>query len=61
MADEVLANLDNADSGDAEFEKTAPTRPHPRTPPSPNALRAAGPVVAAADKTRDKLAGRVSD
>ena len=42
-------------------KKTAPTRPHPHTPPSPGALKAAGPVAAAADKVRDKLTGRGSD
>ena len=45
----------------AEGKKTAPTRPHPHTPPSPGALKAAGPVAAAADKVRDKLTGRGSD
>jgi hypothetical protein len=42
----------------AEGKKSAPTRPHPKTPPSPGALKAAGPVVAAADKMRDKASGR---
>jgi hypothetical protein len=42
----------------AEGKKTAPTRPHPHTPPSPGALKAAGPVAAAADKLRDKMTGR---
>jgi hemerythrin-like domain-containing protein len=45
----------------AEGKKTAPTRPHPHTPPSPSALKAAGPVAAATDKVRDKLTGRGSD
>ena len=45
----------------AEGKKTAPTRPHPHTPPSPGALKTAGPVAAAADKARDKLTGRGSD
>jgi len=45
----------------AEGKKTAPTRPHPHTPPSPGALKTAGPVAAAADKVRDKLTGRGSD
>jgi len=45
----------------AEGKKSAPTRPHPHTPPSPGALKAAGPVAAAADKARDKLTGRGSD
>src|SRR5205807_5418671 len=30
----------------AEGKKTAPTRPHPHTPPSPGVLKAAGPAVA---------------
>ncbi len=42
----------------AEGKKTAPTRPHPHTPPSPGVLRTAGPVAAAADKARDKMTGR---
>jgi hemerythrin-like domain-containing protein len=45
----------------AEAKKTAPTRPHPHTPPSPGVLKAAGPVAAAADKLRDKVTGRDSD
>ena len=39
-------------------KKTAPTRPHPHTPPSPAVLKAAGPVAAAADKARDAASGR---
>ncbi|MDL4813452.1 hemerythrin domain-containing protein [Actinomadura opuntiae] len=42
-------------------KKTAPTRPHPNTPPKPGILKAAGPAVAAADKVRDKLTGRGQD
>jgi hemerythrin-like domain-containing protein len=45
----------------AEGKKTAPTRPHPKTPPSPGVLKAAGPVAAAADKARDKVTGRGQD
>jgi uncharacterized protein YdcH (DUF465 family) len=45
----------------AEGKKTAPTRPHPHTPPSPGALKATGPVAAAADKVRDAITGRGSD
>ena len=45
----------------AEGKKTAPTRPHPHTPPSPGVLKTAGPASAAADKARDKLTGRGSD
>ncbi len=39
-------------------KKTAPVRPHPHTPPSPGALKAAGPVTAVADKARDAVTGR---
>jgi Hemerythrin HHE cation binding domain len=42
----------------AEGKKTAPTRPHPHTPPSPGVLKTAGPAAAAADKVRDKITGR---
>jgi len=42
----------------AEGKKTAPTRPHPHTPPSPGVLKTAGPVAAAADKARDAVTGR---
>jgi hypothetical protein len=31
----------------AEGKKTAPTRPHPHTPPSPAALKTAGPIAPA--------------
>lgn len=50
-ADELGAKLEQA-------KKTAPTRPHPGTPPSPTVLKAAGPVAAAADKARDAATGR---
>jgi hemerythrin-like domain-containing protein len=39
-------------------KKSAPTRPHPHTPPSPGVLKTAGPAVAAADKARDAVTGR---
>ncbi len=45
----------------AEGKKTAPTRPHPHTPPSPGVLKAAGPVAAATDKARDAVTGRGGD
>jgi len=45
----------------AEGKKTAPTRPHPHTPPSPGVLKAAGPAAAAADKARDAVTGRGRD
>jgi hypothetical protein len=41
-----------------EGKKTAPTRPHPKTPASPGLLKAAGPAVAAADRLRDAATGR---
>jgi hemerythrin-like domain-containing protein len=45
----------------AEGKKTAPTRPHPHTPPSPGVLKAAGPAAAAADRARDAVTGRGGD
>ena len=45
----------------AEGKSTAPTRPHPNTPPSSGMLKTAGPVAAAADKMRDKVTGRGQD
>ena len=50
-ADELGDKLEQA-------KKTAPTRPHPGTPPSPGVLKSAGPVVAATDKARDAVTGR---
>jgi hemerythrin-like domain-containing protein len=35
-----------------------PTRPHPRTPASPEVLKTAGPAVAVVDKLRDAVTGR---
>jgi hemerythrin-like domain-containing protein len=40
---------------------TAPTRPHPDTPPRPGILKAAGPAEAAADRIRDAVTGRGRD
>lgn len=45
----------------ADGKSTAPTRPHPHTPPAPGVLKAAGPVAAAADKARDAITGRGTD
>ena len=42
----------------AEAKETAPTRPHPNTPPPAGLLKAAGAVVAAADRLRDAVTGR---
>jgi Hemerythrin HHE cation binding domain len=44
-----------------EAKKTAPTRPHPNTPPSPGMLKATGPVAAMADRARDAATGRGQD
>jgi hypothetical protein len=44
----------------AEAKKNAPTRPHPRIPPSPGLLKATAPAVAAADKARDAVTRRGS-
>jgi hypothetical protein len=41
-----------------DAKKSAPTRPHPHTPPNAGVLKAAGPVAAAADKLRDAATGR---
>jgi hemerythrin-like domain-containing protein len=45
----------------AAGQKTAPTRPHPNTPPSAGVLKGAGPVVGAADRLRDTATGRGRD
>ncbi|HTX80566.1 MAG TPA: hemerythrin domain-containing protein [Streptosporangiaceae bacterium] len=39
-------------------KKRAPTRPHPRTPPTPAVLATVGPAIAVVDKLRDAVAGR---
>lgn len=39
-------------------KKTAPTRPHPATPPKQRTQKTAGPLAGAADKLRDVLTGR---
>ena len=51
QADELGSKLETA-------KKTAPTRPHPKTPASPGVLKTAGPAVAAADRMRDAATGR---
>ena len=45
----------------SEAKKTAPTRPHPHTPPSPAALKSTGPAAAMADRARDAATGRGRD
>jgi hemerythrin-like domain-containing protein len=57
---EVMTEVESAELGDklAAGKKTAPTRPHPHTPPSPGVLKTAGPAAAAADRARDAATGR---
>ena len=59
----TLTEEEAASIGDkiAAGKKTAPTRPHPNTPPSPGVLKGAGPAVAAADRLRDAASGRGRD
>jgi hemerythrin-like domain-containing protein len=45
----------------ADGKSSAPTRPHPHTPPTPGALKTAGPAAAATDKVRDTITGRGTD
>ena len=59
----AMTEAESAGLGDklAQAKKTAPTRPHPHAPDSPGALKAAGPVAAAADRARDAATGRGRD
>ena len=56
----IMTETEAADLGHRleQGKKTAPTRPHPHTPPSPGVLKTAGPAVAAADRARDAATGR---
>ena len=56
----ALTSTEAEDLGEKleQAKKTAPTRPHPGTPPSPGVLKSIGPVVAVADKARDAVIGR---
>lgn len=54
-------NSEQLDDLGAEFahaKETGPTRPHPKTPSSPGALKTAGAAAAATDRARDRLSGR---
>jgi hypothetical protein len=42
----------------AKAKKVAPTRPHPNTPTSKAARKAAGPLAGVADRLRDAVTGR---
>jgi hemerythrin-like domain-containing protein len=57
---QVLSAAEAAQLGDkiTDGKKTAPTRPHPRTPATPGALKTAGSAAATADKLRDAATGR---
>jgi hypothetical protein len=59
----AMTETESHDLGDklTEAKKTAPTRPHPHTPPKPGVLKAAGPAAAAADRARDAATGRGRD
>jgi hemerythrin-like domain-containing protein len=59
----AISEEEAAELGDKiqEAKKTAPTRPHPNTPPKPGMLKGAGPAVAAADRLRDAATGRGQD
>lgn len=50
-ADELGRKLEKA-------KKTAPTRPHPKTPPDPRVLKTAAAAAAAMDRARDAATGR---
>jgi hemerythrin superfamily protein len=60
---EALSEEDARELGEKVVagKKIAPTRPHPHTPPKPGILKAAGPVVGAADRARDAVTGRGQD
>jgi hypothetical protein len=59
----ALSAQDAADLGSKieQAKKSAPTRPHPGTPPKPGVLKGAGPVVSAMDRLRDAASGRGKD
>jgi hemerythrin-like domain-containing protein len=56
----VLSREESRELGEkiVKAKKRGPTRPHPRTPPTPAVLATVGPAVAVLDKLRDALAGR---
>jgi hemerythrin superfamily protein len=52
---------DEAEALGERFERAenmGPTRPHPKTPPSPGVLKTAGVAAAVADKAADAMTGR---
>lgn len=60
---QALSTAEAAELGQklTDAKKTAPTRPHPRTPASPGFLKTAGPAIAATDMLRDAATGRGGD
>jgi hypothetical protein len=59
----ALTEAEAVELGDklTQAKKTAPTRPHPHTPPKPGVLKTAGPAAAAVDRARDAATGRGQD
>jgi hemerythrin superfamily protein len=59
----ALSAQDAAELGSKieQAKKTAPTRPHPNTPPKPGVLKGAGPAVGVMDRLRDAVSGRGKD
>jgi hypothetical protein len=51
-------DLDRIGEKMAKAKKSAPTRPHPHTPPSPAVLKTVGAAAAAVDRARDAATGR---
>lgn len=56
----VLSREESQELGEKiiKAKKHGPTRPHPRTPPTPAVLATVGPAVAVVDKLRDAVVGR---
>lgn len=52
------AELDEMGEKMEAARRTAPTRPHPKTPPDPKVLGTLGPAVGTVDRVRDVLTGR---
>jgi hemerythrin-like domain-containing protein len=52
------AELDDLGKRLEAARRTAPTRPHPKTPPDPRLLGTLGPAVGVVDRARDVLTGR---
>lgn len=50
--------LDQLGDTMAKAKSSAPTRPHPATPSTPKAQKAAGPMAGLLDKLRDAMSGR---